>query len=120
MDPTKAAKLIRMLSSSNDGEVLNAARLLTKMDIHKVAERVEVSAETVIRYTQPRRTRARAEIDRLSRLVDDLQSQLAKFTYRCCLICDKPFVAGRSDASTCSPRCRIKLHRTRNRRHKKP
>jgi RNA polymerase-binding transcription factor DksA len=67
--------------------------------------------ETVIRYSAPRRTKMRAEIERLTRLVEDLQSKLAKFTYRCCIVCEKPFVAGRGDAITCSARCRIKLHR---------
>ena len=34
MDQNKAAKLIRVLSSSNEGEVLNAARLLTRLGSH--------------------------------------------------------------------------------------
>jgi hypothetical protein len=111
----KAAKLIRMLSSSNQGEVLAAARALCRMGIHDVAERIEDGqrVETVIRYARPRRTKAKAEIARLSALVERLQSELGRFTYRCCLVCDTPFVAGRSNATTCSAKCRIRLHRQR-------
>ena len=119
MDHAKAAKLIRMLSSPNQGEVLAAARALCRMDIHKVAERVETGMETVIRYARPRRTKAKTEIARLSQLVEELQSRLAKFVYRNCLVCGEPFVAGRSDASTCSQRCRTALHRAQRRKEKR-
>jgi hypothetical protein len=40
MDRPRAAKLIRMLSSPSDGEVLSAARALCRMGIYDVAERV--------------------------------------------------------------------------------
>jgi hypothetical protein len=115
VDHVKAAKLIRMLSSSNEGEVLAAARALCRMDIHKVAERIENGSgmETATRYTRPRRTKAQAEIARLSRQVEELQGRLARFLYRNCLVCGEPFVAGRADATTCSPRCRTRLHRSR-------
>src|SRR3981189_2214631 len=101
MNSAKAAKLIRMLSSSNEGEVISAARALCRMGIHDVAERMEKGAETVIRYvSQPRRTRAAGiEIARLTALVAELQSELIRFNRRCCVVCDKPFVAGRADAS---------------------
>jgi hypothetical protein len=78
MELPRAAKLIRMLSSPSDGEVLSAARALCRMGIHDVAERVEKGPkfETAIRYARPRQTR---EIARLSRLVEELQSQVARF-----------------------------------------
>jgi hypothetical protein len=66
--------------------------------------------ETAIRYARPRQTR---EIARLSRLVEELQSQVARFAFRSCLVCGKPFRAGRADASTCSARCRTRLCRHR-------
>ena len=86
MELPRAAKLIRML----DGEVLSAARALCRMGIHDVAERVENGPkfETAIRYARPRQTR---EIARLSRLVEELQSQVARFAFRSCLVCDKAF-----------------------------
>ena len=40
MNYERAAKLLLMLSSDQDGEVLNAARALTKMGIHELAELV--------------------------------------------------------------------------------
>ena len=103
---------IRMLSSPSDSEVLSAARALCRMGIHDVAERVENGPkfETAIRYARPRQTR---EIARLSRLVEELQSQVARFAFRSCLVCGKPFRAGRADASTCSARCRTRLCRHR-------
>ena len=112
MELPRAAKLIRMLSSPSDGEVLSAARALCRMGIHDVAERVENGPkyETAIRYARPRQTR---EIARLSRLVEELQSQVARFAFRSCLVCGKPFRAGRADASTCSARCRTRLCRHR-------
>ena len=112
MELPRAAKLIRMLSSPSDGEVLSAARALCRMGIHDVAERVEngPKLETAIRYARPRQTR---EIARLSRLVEELQSQVARFAFRSCLVCGKPFRAGRADASTCSARCRTRLCRHR-------
>ena len=108
MELPRAAKLIRML----DGEVLSAARALCRIGIHDVAERVENGPkfETGIRYARPRQTR---EIARLSRLVEELQSQVARFAFRSCLVCGKPFRAGRADASTCSARCRTRLCRHR-------
>ena len=108
MELPRAAKLIRML----DGEVLSAARALCRIGIHDVAERVEngPKLETAIRYARPRQTR---EIARLSRLVEELQSQVARFAFRSCLVCGKPFRAGRADASTCSARCRTRLCRHR-------
>ena len=104
MELPRAAKLIRMLSSPSDSEVLSAARALCRMGIHDVAERVENGPkyETAIRYARPRQTR---EIARLSRLVEELQSQVARFAFRSCLVCGEPFRAGRADASTCSARC---------------
>jgi hypothetical protein len=123
MDTEKVAKLIRMLSSANDGEVLNAARALNRMGIHDVSERLEGGGgfdfaafiRNSLRRTQPPGAKAKAEIARLSALVEELQLQLAKFSNRRCVVCEKPFVAARSDAATCSPRCRVKLHRKRNR-----
>src|SRR5580692_10012805 len=108
MELPRAAKLIRMLSSPSDGEVLSAARALCRMGIHDVAERVENGPkfEPAIRYARPRQTR---EIARLSRLVEELQSQVARFVFRSSLVCGKPFRAGRADASTCSARCRTRL-----------
>lgn len=38
IDTDRAAKLILMLSSDADGEVLNAARMLKKMGLHEIAE----------------------------------------------------------------------------------
>jgi hypothetical protein len=114
MDHAKAAKLIRMLSSPNEGEVLNAARALTHMGIHDVAEQVENPPwpEPVIRYKT--RAEAAAEIMHLNLRVEELQGQLAKFAFRCCAACGEPFRAGRADATTCSQRCRTRLHRQRN------
>ncbi len=109
IDPQRAAKLIRMLSSSNDGEVVTAARMLCKMDIHKVAERIEGGAdnsgdEDLI-----------AEIDELRDEVRSLRAELRTATPNKieCVVCKKAFVAGRSDAKTCSSRCRTALHRQR-------
>jgi hypothetical protein len=47
IDAARAVKLVRMLSSPNDHEVLAAARLLTKMGIHEVADGVERGSATV-------------------------------------------------------------------------
>jgi hypothetical protein len=41
MNWLKVAKLVRMLSSPNEGEVVSAARILTRMGIHKIAARLE-------------------------------------------------------------------------------
>jgi hypothetical protein len=61
MELPRAAKLIRMLSSPSDSEVLSAARALCRMGIHDVAERVEngLKYETAIRYARPRHKRDR-------------------------------------------------------------
>jgi uncharacterized paraquat-inducible protein A len=125
MDSEKAAKLIRMLSSTNDGEVLNAARALQRMGVHDVAERIEEGEgfdfaafiRNSVRRSEAPGSKAKAEIARLMARVEELESQLAKFGNRHCVVCGKPFVARRSDAATCSPRCRVRLHRNkRNRR----
>ena len=142
MDRTKAAKLIRMLSSDHDGEVIAAAKALCRMGVHDVANAMEDrhgyplrqreadQAEiarlselveklqyelTKFRHGYPLRQRKadQAEIARLSDLVEQLQNKLTKFVTRCCCVCDEPFVAGRIDAITCSPRCRAKLFRRR-------
>jgi hypothetical protein len=101
MDKVRAAKLIRMLSSSNEGEVLNAARLLTRMDIYAVAEAVEGGGWS-------------NEVALLSGEIERLQAQLAAIAPRHCVVCGEVF-AGRRDAVTCSPRCRVRLHRQRRR-----
>jgi hypothetical protein len=111
MDRRRAAKLIRMLSSSNQGEVTAAARALVRMDIHKVADLIEHHEPIVVRML-PRQTPARREIVRLNALVKELQAEaaaLCKVT-RPCAFCGDPFV-GRSDAMTCSSSCRTALHR---------
>lgn len=124
MNLAKTAKLIRMLSSPNQGEVLAAAHMLCKVGIHDVAAAVESGGHRGMTYQEgfedgradglrwrPRRTRARIEIERLNEKVEELQGLLAKFITRPCMICGKPFVSGRADATTCSPRCRTRLHR---------
>jgi len=55
IDQDKAAKLIRMLSSPNEGEVLNAARLLNKMDIHAVANLVNGGHPEVLAFRDAER-----------------------------------------------------------------
>jgi hypothetical protein len=60
----------------------------------------------------------RTEIARLKALVKKLKGRLAKFTTRRCLVCREPFTAGRADATTCSPRCRTRLHRKRQKRRR--
>jgi hypothetical protein len=85
MDWLKVAKLVRMLSSPNEGEVLNAARMLTRLGIHKIAARLQVpEAMASIRNRSPGN--------------------------RCCCVCGRLF-NGRIDAKTCSPACRAKRHR---------
>jgi len=110
MDRTKVAKLIRLLSSPNDGEVIAAARALSRIGIHEIAEHVE-QPET----DKPggRAAFAALELVRLNLEVERLESQLAQFTNRRCFVCDRPFVAGRADAVTCSARCRTRLYRQR-------
>lgn len=166
MNTNKAAKLIRMLSSTADGEVLAAARQLNAMGIHEIAGRIE-NSETATRNGVPlddpdqflagldRRTDQfisqykkwdawakshlaenkrlaannkclreeldrlvkshLAETDRLGALAGDLKLRLAKFRERACVVCGISFLAGRSDATTCSPRCRVALHRRKQR-----
>jgi hypothetical protein len=160
MNTEKAAKLIRMLSSDNDGEVLAAARQLAKIGVHEVAERVAQSVTasgngvfidsldratdqflseykkwerhtkflmTALGHSNTENKRLRdeleclvknhlAETERLIALADHLRSKLAKLAERICLMCGGSFVARRSDATTCSPRCRTAVHR-RNRRN---
>jgi hypothetical protein len=87
MDWLKVAKLVRLLSSPNDGEVINAARCLTRLDIHKIAARLEAPEVLAVLRTKPR--------GRLR-----------------CRVCGVRFNA-RSDAKTCSAACRVKSHRQR-------
>ena len=87
MNWLKVAKLVRMLSSPNDGEVINAARTLTRLGIHKIAARLEApEALAVLRNS----TRGRLR----------------------CRVCGTRF-NGRSDAKACSVVCRVKYHRQR-------
>jgi hypothetical protein len=87
MDWLKVAKLVRMLASPSDGEVINAARSLTRLDIHKIAARLEAPEVLAVL-----RTRARGRLR--------------------CRVCGVRFDA-RSDAKTCSAVCRVKYHRQR-------
>lgn len=50
MNFERAAKLILMLSSDNDGEVINAARMLTKMGIHEIADLIRAGGGGPINY----------------------------------------------------------------------
>jgi hypothetical protein len=85
MDWLKVAKLVRMLSSPNDGEVINAARCLARLGIHKIAARLEAPEVLAVLRAKPR--------GRLR-----------------CRVCGIRFNA-RSDAKTCLAVCRIKYHR---------
>jgi len=46
IDRERAAKLILMLSSDHDGEVLNAARMLKKVGLHDIAELVRTGGQS--------------------------------------------------------------------------
>ena len=87
MDWLRVAKLVRMLASPSDDEVINAARSLTRLDIHKIAARLEAPEVLAVLRT---RTRGRLR----------------------CRVCGARFNA-RSDAKTCSAVCRVKYHRQR-------
>jgi hypothetical protein len=110
IDASKAAKLIRMLSSPNQGEVINAARMLCKMDIHKVAARIETGSSTV--YDQADNDDLRDEVERLEEVIRRMNRSIDKrVTKATCVVCKHVFLAGRSDAKTCSPKCRTARHR---------
>lgn len=63
IDTVRVAKLIKMLSSNNDCEVLSAARLLTKMGIHEVADTMIAAASTPNPQPQDGLFRCYAHID---------------------------------------------------------
>ena len=50
LDTSRVAKLVRMLSSPNHGEVANAAAQLCKFDIHRIAELIEDSGASKGRF----------------------------------------------------------------------
>jgi len=87
MDWLKVAKCVRMLSSPNAGEVINAARTLTRLDIHKIAARLEAPEVLAVLRKRP------------------LGRRRSRF-------CGIRF-NGRSDAKTCSAACRVKYYRQR-------
>ena len=100
IDYERAVKFILMLSSSYDQEVLLSARKLVEMDIHEIAKAIQIS-----NYQ---------DHDELERLLEEnarLKADLAKYT-RICIVCGSTFLAQRSDAKTCSMKCRGELFRS--------
>lgn len=110
MDTARAAKLIRMLSSDHDGEVIAAARKLCQMGIHEIAETVERPRGGAEPLQAALDLIAEQKIKRLQAEVRSLKKQLKVGLIRC-LACGTEFRASRSDAVTCSARCRKRLQR---------
>jgi hypothetical protein len=93
MDRKRAAKLIRMLSSDHDGEALAAARKLAALGIHDVAALVDDSQRTTTTMATEWTWNLKHGVKR-------------------CVVCWELFKpARRSDAQTCSTRCRVRKHR---------
>jgi uncharacterized paraquat-inducible protein A len=119
----RVAKLIRMLASPSEPERLVAARALTRMDIHKIAEMVggerseqpawlvaAIDARVVEmrRLYEGSRKTARA----WRKLYEESRKQL-EADLKACAVCGRAFRPKRADAVTCSGRCRVRLHRQR-------
>lgn len=121
LDTSRAAKLIRMLSSPNHGEVANAAAQLCKQGIHEIAEMVERSDASKGFFSEMRRSTIqktqKLEIDDLKRRIKQLSREkdslwrMVSDQLKRCAECGKGFIARRADAHTCSSKCRTALHR---------
>jgi hypothetical protein len=122
IDTDRAAKLIRMLWSTNDGEKLASCRALTKMGIHEVAAMID--GITVSNDNDPmahgrqeaanRRfhyNRGKEDGRKLdAALIKKLRGNLKHFSVTC-EACGRHFLSRRRDRKTCSVRCRVSIHR---------
>jgi hypothetical protein len=107
MDKERVGKLIRMLSSPNEGEVLAAARALNKIDVHKVAALLEKTGDPLSLRDALNGFNASAAKWEIKGLKERLEAAGESY----CFVCGRPFIARRKDAKTYSPRCRTKMHR---------
>ncbi len=136
----RAAVLLRAFASNFDGKAAPASIVerLGKLDLKAVADVLD-RAEVVLNRTAPERLQARiaeleSELKKERSKVKDLTPSIPpkddrtssgegggfrrawyqkRFPSRVCQNCRKHFLSARKDATTCSPKCRVALHRKR-------